>query len=139
MKRILTCGCFDPLHIGHVAHLTAAKTLGDHLTVALTADDFVGKGPGRPVFTWREREQMLSALRCVDAVTLHVEIGNTLRTIKPDVYVKGIEYKDTLFEEGLCHDLGIEVVFLDTHPVYSSTKILNGELLRERASNPRRL
>jgi bifunctional ADP-heptose synthase (sugar kinase/adenylyltransferase) len=84
------------------------------------------------VFTWREREAMLSALKVVDAVTLHVDLGSTLRIVKPDIYVKGIEYDGALIEEGLCRDLGIEIVFLDTRPVYSSTDILSGKLLNDR-------
>lgn len=132
MIRVLACGCFDNLHIGHLRHLQKARSLGDHLTVALTHDDYVGKGPGRPVFNWNEREAMLSALRCVDGVMLHVEIGATLRIYRPDIYVKGIEYKDALVEEGLCRDLGIKVVFLDTQPVYSSTALLTGETLNGR-------
>jgi len=132
MIRVLACGCFDPLHIGHLRHLQAARCLGDHLMVALTHDDYVGKGPGRPIFNWNEREAMLSALRFVDGVMLHVDIGNTLRLYKPDIYVKGIEYKDKLLEEGICNDLGIRVVFLDTQPVYSSTALLNGDTLNAR-------
>jgi len=130
--KVLALGCFDCLHVGHMAHLQKAKSLGDHLTVAVTHDDSVGKGPGRPVFTWREREAMLSALKVVDAVTLHVDLGSTLRIVKPDIYVKGIEYDGALIEEGLCRDLGIEIVFLDTRPVYSSTDILSGKLLNDR-------
>ena len=132
MVRVLACGVFDCLHVGHVVHLLAAKALGDHLTVALTIDGRVGKGPGRPVFSWHEREQMLSALRCVDCVVTHYDIEATIRRIQPDIYVKGKEYDGALIEEGLCRDLGIDVVFLDTSPVYHSTDILSGEFLRDR-------
>ena len=130
--RVLACGCFDGLHIGHLKHLQKARSLGDHLMVAMTHDDYVGKGPGRPVFGWKEREAMLSALRCVDGVMLHVDIGSTLRLYKPNIYVKGVEYEGQLFEEGLCNDLGIKVVFLRTEPVYSSTALLSGETLNAR-------
>ena len=130
--RVLTCGCFDVLHIGHVVQLQAAKALGDHLTVALTVDERVGKGEGRPIFPWREREHMLSSLRCVDAVCTHFDIGDTLRRLRPDIYVKGAEYRDALVEEGLCKDLGIEVIFLDTKPVYHTTDIITGALLNDR-------
>jgi cytidyltransferase-like protein len=132
MIRVLALGCFDNLHIGHLRHLQKARSLGDYLMVGLTHDDYVGKGPGRPVFNWNQREAMLSALRCVDGVMLHVDIGNTLRTYRPDIYVKGIEYQGALVEEGLCNDLGIKLVFLDTQPVYSSTALLTGELLHGR-------
>ena len=130
--RILADGCFDCLHIGHVVHLQEARALGDMLMVALTADSWVGKGPGRPVFNWRERCDMLSALRCVDQVHLVYSGIDAIELLKPDIYVKGIEYKDKLEERELCDRLGIRVVFLDTKPVYSSTKIVNGELYGHR-------
>jgi rfaE bifunctional protein nucleotidyltransferase chain/domain len=132
--RVLCCGCFDLLHIGHVVHLQAAKALGDHLTVALTMDERVGKGPGRPLFPWREREHMLSSLRCVDCVVQHYDIGDTLRRIRPDIYVKGEEYEGALLEEGLCKDLGIEVVFSTARPVYHSTEIITGAMWRDRCA-----
>src|SRR3990167_9824242 len=66
--RIVLChGCFDPLHIGHVLHLEAAKRFGEILIVAITDDDYVNKGPRRPVFHVEHRRAMLEALRCVDA------------------------------------------------------------------------
>lgn len=132
--RVLTCGCFDLLHIGHVVQLQAARALGDHLTVALTVDARVAKGEGRPLFPWREREHMLSSLRCVDAVCTHFEIGETLRRLRPHIYVKGEEYRGALPEEGLCRELGIEVIFLDTRPVYHTTEIVTGKLLRDRCA-----
>jgi len=131
-RRVLAIGCFDGLHIGHLRHLQKARALGDHLMVGLTHDDYVNKGKGRPVFTWTEREAMLSALRCVDGVMLHVDIGNTLRIYVPDIYVKGIEYQDNLDEQKLAEGLGIEVRFLKTEPVYSSTSLLTGETLNAR-------
>tara|TARA_R110000868_G_scaffold34983_1_gene125670 strand:- start:1638 stop:2069 length:432 start_codon:yes stop_codon:yes gene_type:complete len=130
--RVLACGCFDLLHYGHLLHLQKARSLGDHLMVALTHDDYVAKGAGRPVFGWKQREAMLSALRCVDGVMLHVEIGATLRLYRPDIYVKGMEYEGKLGEQALCDQLGIRVMFLDARPVYSSTQLLSGELLNAR-------
>ena len=130
--KVLAVGCFDPLHYGHLLHLQKARSLGTHLMVGLTADEVIGKGPGRPAFPWREREAMLYALRCVDGVMLHRDIETTLRLYSPNLYVKGDEYEDVLPEQALCERLGIEVVFLRTRPVYSSSKLLSGALLDER-------
>ncbi len=56
-------GTFDLLHLGHVRHLEAARKLGDVLVVTVTADRFVNKGPGRPVFNAELRAEMLATLR----------------------------------------------------------------------------
>ena len=129
---VLADGCFDVLHPGHVAHLKAARALGDYLYVALTDDAHVGKGRGRPFLPWAEREAVLSQLRCVHSVIRVRNAEEALYRIVPDIYVKGVEYKGRLPEQELVERLGGRVVFLDTQPVYSSTKILTGEALRER-------
>src|SRR6201997_5886720 len=64
-------GTFDLLHLGHVRHLEAARRLGDVLVVTVTADRFVNKGPGRPVFNEGLRGEMLAALEYVDWVAIN--------------------------------------------------------------------
>src|SRR5215472_3978062 len=64
-------GTFDLLHLGHVRHLEAARALGDVLVVTVTADRFVNKGPGRPVFTEAFRAEMLATLAYVDWVAVN--------------------------------------------------------------------
>ena len=125
MIRVMANGCFDCLHIGHVRHLQAARALGDILIVALTIDEEVHKGPGRPVFTWAERAEMLRALKCVDEIFPSWSFTQAIQQVMPDVAVKGKEY------EHLGSYPNTRTVYLDT-PTYSSTKILTGELLRER-------
>jgi rfaE bifunctional protein nucleotidyltransferase chain/domain len=137
MIRVLADGCFDCLHIGHVEHLRAARMLGDTLIVALTSDEFVNKGEGRPCFPWGERANMLRALKCVDRVIFTDTGPSAIRLIKPNIYVKGKEYEGRLPEEDLVKSLGGRVVFLDTTPIYSSTAILNGSLLRDRVDRTR--
>ena len=132
MIRVLACGCFDGLHVGHVAHLQEAAKLGDSLIVALTLDPYVNKGAGRPVFPWRERCRMLKALSCVTRVVESTDAMSTLVHYKPEIYVKGIEYEGALPEKDMVEAYGGRVVFLNTLPVYSSTKILTGEQLRDR-------
>src|SRR3984885_14742116 len=83
-------GTFDLLHIGHVRHLEAARKLGDVLVVTLTANQFVNKGPGRPVFGEALRAEMLASLQYVDWVAINPEPDavNAIAAIRPDIYVK---------------------------------------------------
>jgi rfaE bifunctional protein nucleotidyltransferase chain/domain len=89
-------GAFDLLHLGHVRHLDAARRLGDVLMVTVTEDQFVNKGPGRPVFNEALRAEMLAALANVDWVGINSspDAVSAINTIKPDVYVKGQDYQN---------------------------------------------
>lgn len=136
MVTVLCCGCFDALHVGHVAHLQAARAMGDTLIVALTLDNYVNKGPGRPLFRFDERKRMLEALRCVDLVIGHADVTITLLAVRPDIYVKGPDYMrpERLGEYTLCQQLGTRVEVLHTRPVYHTSDIITGALLeRNRA------
>jgi rfaE bifunctional protein nucleotidyltransferase chain/domain/rfaE bifunctional protein kinase chain/domain len=97
-RVVATGGCFDLLHAGHVATLEAARALGDCLVVCLNSDDSVRrlKGPARPLQQEADRARMLSALRCVDLVVVFDEDTpeDLLRTVRPDVWVKGADYLD---------------------------------------------
>ena len=89
-------GAFDLLHLGHVRHLQAAKRMGDILIVTITPDCFVNKGPGRPVFNESLRAEMLAAIDCVDYVAINdaPDAVETIRRLKPDIYVKGQDYQN---------------------------------------------
>lgn len=91
---VLCHGVFDLLHMGHVRHLEAARREGGMLLVTVTADPFVNKGPGRPVFNQALRAEMVAALSVVDFVAVNQAptSENVLRAIKPSVYVKGSDY-----------------------------------------------
>jgi rfaE bifunctional protein kinase chain/domain/rfaE bifunctional protein nucleotidyltransferase chain/domain len=95
-KRVVLChGTFDLMHTGHIRHLQCARQEGDVLCVTVTADAFVNKGPGRPVFNEQLRAESLAALACVDYVAINpavtaVEILNDMR---PNVYAKGSDYR----------------------------------------------
>lgn len=134
-KKVVQChGVFDLLHPGHILHFEAAKREGDVLIVTLTKDEYVGKGPGRPVFNQRLRAESIASLGCVDFVALNewpiaVE---TIKKLKPDVYAKGADYEnpqDDLTgkirdEEEAVRAGGGRIHF--THEVtFSSTEILN--------------
>jgi rfaE bifunctional protein nucleotidyltransferase chain/domain len=101
MKKVLTNGIFDILHIGHIRLLQHCKSLGDHLTVLVNTDDSVMrlKGETRPINPLHERVEMLHALECVDEVLpfgMECE-GDSPRfmvaELQPDIYVKGGDYK----------------------------------------------
>jgi rfaE bifunctional protein nucleotidyltransferase chain/domain len=95
-KRVVMChGTFDLMHTGHIRHLQTAKREGDLLVVTITADRFVNKGPGRPVFGEDLRAETLAALACVDHVAICDEATaiDALTRLRPDVYVKGSDYR----------------------------------------------
>ena len=95
-RVVLTNGCFDILHVGHVRYLTAARALGDALVVAINSDRAVRelKGAGRPVMNEAERAEMLAALRAVSYVTVFDELSPRalIAELLPDVLVKGGDY-----------------------------------------------
>lgn len=122
MRVVLTVGCFDIFHYGHLKHLQAAAKLGDYLVVSVTEDEYVNKGDGRPVFTLKQRQEVLKALRFVDQVTSHKSPDTSIKRWKPHVYVKGVEYKGKLPEQALVEKLGGRVVFTN-EVVYSSTAL----------------
>jgi D-beta-D-heptose 7-phosphate kinase/D-beta-D-heptose 1-phosphate adenosyltransferase len=96
-KIVFTNGCFDILHAGHIASLTAAAKEADILIVGLNADSSVKKlkGDGRPVNNESSRALILASLVMVDAVTIFSEPTplELIKAIKPDVLVKGGDYK----------------------------------------------
>src|SRR3954471_17045841 len=95
-KLVLTNGCFDLLHLGHVRYLQAARALGDALAVAVNGDESVRvlKGPLRPLNPEQDRAEVLAALECVDYVTVFPEVRATevIRQVSPHVYAKGGDY-----------------------------------------------
>ncbi|ORU94162.1 MAG: bifunctional heptose 7-phosphate kinase/heptose 1-phosphate adenyltransferase [Cycloclasticus sp. symbiont of Bathymodiolus heckerae] len=96
-KIVLTNGCFDILHPGHVRYLQQAKDLGDRLIILVNDDASVGrlKGPERPINPLDTRAEMLSALACVDWVCAFTEDSPKAHIcrILPDILVKGGDYK----------------------------------------------
>lgn len=102
-KRIvLTNGCFDLLHVGHIKLLAASKRLGDVLIVALDDDHSVRhlKGANRPVISAAERVGILSALDSVDYVVVFAtdELEKVIQSIRPDVLTKGSNYESEKVE-----------------------------------------
>ena len=96
-NRLVMChGTFDLLHAGHIRHLQRARQEGEVLIVTVTGDEYVNKGPGRPVFTEGLRAESLAALDCVDFVGINQTQTaiNLIARIRPNVYVKGSEYSN---------------------------------------------
>ncbi|MGB0683124.1 MAG: PfkB family carbohydrate kinase [Magnetovibrionaceae bacterium] len=93
---VLAHGTFDLLHVGHLRHLKQAAREGTKLFVTITGDPFVSKGPGRPVFSEHMRAEMLAALDCVSYVGIVYapRAIEAINAIKPDIYVKGSDYKN---------------------------------------------
>lgn len=129
LKLVFANGVFDPFHVGHLHYLEEAKKQGDFLLVGVASDNHVQKGPGRPLFNATERAAVLRALRIVDDVAIVEDVFEAIRTIKPDVYVKGQEYAGKLKEQELVESLGGRVYFTQG-PVYSSTKLITGGYLK---------
>jgi rfaE bifunctional protein nucleotidyltransferase chain/domain len=95
-KRVVLChGTFDLMHTGHIRYLQRARQEGDVLLVTVTADAYVNKGPGRPVFNEHLRAENLAALACVDFVAINhaATAVEAIQQIKPHIYAKGSEYR----------------------------------------------
>ncbi|MEK7603574.1 MAG: PfkB family carbohydrate kinase [Patescibacteria group bacterium] len=134
-KKVAQChGVFDLLHRGHLHQFEQVKSKADILVVTLTADQFVLKGPGRPVFNQNIRADMLAALELVDFVTI-VESVNAIGIIKllqPNYYVKGQSYQEAYKditgkigpEVEAIGAVGGEIIFTNEMPI-RSTPLLN--------------
>ena len=130
-KLVVTNGCFDVLHLGHVTYLEAARNLGDALLVGVNADAAVRrlKGSGRPVNSEFDRAAVLAALAGVDGVCLFAERTATrfLAAAQPDIYVKGGDYTlDTLnqAERRAVEQAGGKIVIIPFVPGKSTTALL---------------
>jgi rfaE bifunctional protein nucleotidyltransferase chain/domain len=123
---VVTNGCFDLLHAGHVAYLEAARSLGDALLVGLNGDSSVRelKGPTRPLNIEGDRARVLAALECVSAVAIFPEkrAVRFLATSRPDIYVKGGDY--TLEERQAVESGGGRIVFIPFLPGRSTTGLV---------------
>jgi rfaE bifunctional protein nucleotidyltransferase chain/domain len=130
-KLVVTNGCFDLLHLGHVTYLEQARRQGNALLVGVTSDANVRalKGPGRPLNSAEDRAAVLAALQSVDAVHVFPEPDARafLKSIRPDVYVKGGDYTlDTINqdERRLLEEMGVEIVLLPVVPGKSTSTLL---------------
>lgn len=127
-------GVFDLLHPGHIRHFKEAKRQGNILVVTVTPDRFVNKGVGRPVFGQEIRLETLASIACIDFVALNEtsDAIHPIQILRPNVYVKGIEYKN--HSKDMTNKIGEEVAAVETcggrvyytdDIVFSSTELLN--------------
>lgn len=130
-RLVLTNGCFDLLHPGHLHFLQAARSAGDVLWVALNADASVSglKGPSRPVQNARERAFALSALRCVDRVFTFEgqRCAREIALLQPDIYAKAGDYTLETLDPGEREALqkaGSQILFFPFLSGYSTTRLI---------------
>jgi len=128
-RVVMTNGCFDVLHVGHVRYLRQARALGDRLIVAVNDDASVSalKGPSRPLNRLADRMEMLAALDCVDAVIPFSEQtpARLIGEVLPDILVKGGDYRPEQIAGGdAVRAAGGEVRVLGFHEGYSTTSMI---------------
>lgn len=134
LRLVLCHGAFDLLHPGHLRHLQRAAQEGDRLVVTLTADRFITKGPGRPVFPEHLRAESLASLACVHLVAIVHEASGlaAIEAVKPHVYAKGRDYQEAgqditgniLLEKAAVEAHGGQIFFTN-EVTFSSTALLN--------------
>jgi len=140
-RVVFTNGCFDVLHAGHVGFLEQARALGDVLVVAVNSDASVRrlKGDDRPVNGQDDRTVVLAALSCVDYVTVFDEStpARLIEQVRPDVYVKGGDYRPELLAEApLVRRLGGTVRILDYLPDRSTSAVIERIRSRQTSAAP---
>lgn len=129
-KIVMTNGCFDLLHAGHIMLFSASKKLGDILIVATDDDESVKKlkGNGRPVISARERVGILSALDSVDYVVVFSseKLGVLIESIRPDILTKGSNYSsEEVYGRDLVEHYGGSVALIPVKENISSTSIID--------------
>ena len=130
-RLVVTNGCFDILHVGHVRYLREARALGDVLAVGVNGDSSTRelKGAGRPLNNENERAEVLAALECVDLVSVFPETRATrfFEAVVPAIYVKGGDYNiDTLHpeERAVLEKMGSEIKIIRFEPGYSTSRLI---------------
>ncbi|MNO44960.1 Glycerol-3-phosphate cytidylyltransferase [compost metagenome] len=122
MKKVITYGTFDLLHYGHILLLKRAKDLGDHLTVALSTDDFNAIKDKQAYFSYEERKMMLEAIKYVDHVIPECtweQKSTDIQQHNIDVFVMGDDWRGKFDDlSALC-----KVVYLPRTPDISTTSI----------------
>lgn len=129
MKRVLTFGVYDMLHIGHMLLFQRAKALGDHLIVAVQDGEFIQKyKPGTEmIYTTDERLYMVGSVRYVDEVVTYKDVDKDIQGFDFDVFAVGQDQNHAGFQRAMqwCRDNGKEVVVIPRTEGISSTMLRN--------------
>jgi len=127
---VFTNGCFELLHVGHVAYLDRARALGDALVVGVNSDASarrLGKGSGRPVVDQADRALLVASLESVDAVCVFDEDTpeRLIADVSPDVLVKGSDWRvEDVVGKDLVEAAGGRVELIPVVPNRSTTDLL---------------
>lgn len=129
MKRVLTFGVYDMLHIGHMLLFEHAKELGDELIVAVQDGDFIKKykPQAEMIYTTDERVYMVGAVRSVDKVITYQDVDVDIQHIDFDIFAKGPDQCHAGFQRAMqwCKENGKEVVEIARTEGISSTMLRN--------------
>jgi rfaE bifunctional protein nucleotidyltransferase chain/domain len=134
-RVVLSQGCFDLVHLGHVRHFREARGMGDLLVVGVTEDRYVTKGPDRPLFPLSQRMEFLAELETVDYVVASMTATAVplLQALRPDVYIRGSEYETQraddprfLEEQRVVAGYGGTVAISHDELICSSTRLQRG-------------
>lgn len=131
---VLSNGCFDLLHVGHVRYLETAKSLGKTLVIGVNSDQSVrsikpqtGHSPSRPIIPEQQRAEVLAALTAVDATVIFSETTavELIKALKPDIYAKGGDYTlDTLPEAKTVQSYGGKIELITVEIPTSTSEII---------------
>ena len=125
-KLVVTNGCFDLLHPGHLVVLSQAKSACDKLVVGLNSDDSTKrlKGNTRPIQSESARAAVLASIENVDLVIIFDENtpANLIKILKPDVFIKGSDYKiEQIPEAKIVQDYGGEIILAELAKGHSTS------------------
>lgn len=133
-RLVMTNGCFDILHRGHIEYLIKSREKGDLLVVALNSDDSIRqlKGPKRPINKQDDRATLLATFFFVDVVTIFNSLRcySLINEIKPEFYVKGGVYNINLLnssEKNALLRCNAKIEFINLINRYSTSSILSKE------------
>jgi rfaE bifunctional protein nucleotidyltransferase chain/domain len=128
-RIVLTNGCFDLIHVGHIRYLKEAKDEGGILIVALNSDSSVRKlkGKGRPLLNQEERAEIIASFSFVDYITFFEEpnVVKVLLALEPDIHAKGSDYtKETVPEKDTVKGYGGKIAITGGPKVRSTSQLL---------------
>lgn len=128
-RLVLANGLFDPLHVGHVRYLLAARRFGDLLIVAINDDRSARllRGPGRPLIPGRDRARLVAAIEGVDGVVLFSgrTVAPVIETLRPEIHCKGTDYTpSTVPERDVVRSYGGRVRIAGDQKRHASTDVI---------------